>query len=76
MSASDLDRFSTDGVDEAIVDDYVLRRFGIEPREDRSGLFTGRPAPTSDDPEEDDQFEAYMRRHFPAVRQVADGAKE
>lgn len=65
MSAPNSDQRWADGVEEAIVDDFVRRRFGVEPQDDPSGLDGSRsPLPPSE-PDEDAQFEAYMRRYFP-----------
>jgi hypothetical protein len=65
MSAHDLDELWAAAVDEAAADDYVRRRFGVEPREDRSGLLLGEPPAILGQADEDDQFAAYMGRHFP-----------
>ena len=63
MTAADLDQLSAH--DKAVIDDYTRRRFGVEPTEDRSGLFGGHPTPTPGEPDEEALFRAYMRRYFP-----------
>ena len=52
----------------ALTDECVRRRFGVEPVEDPSGLLLSAPAPT---PDEDEQFDAYMRRYSRAAFGVA-----
>jgi hypothetical protein len=63
MNAPDLDALRAQAQDDAIVDDYVRRHFGVEPTEDRSGLF-GRATPASGETDEEALFQAHMRR-FP-----------
>ena len=62
MTTPDVDQLSA--ADEATVDDYVRRVFGVEPAEDRSGLFGGHRTPASGEPDEEALFQAHMRR-FP-----------
>jgi hypothetical protein len=64
MNTPDLDALRAQAQDDAIVDDYVRRRFGVEPREDRLGLFRGHLTPTPGEPDEEALFQAHMRR-FP-----------
>jgi hypothetical protein len=91
VSAPDLDALYAEAELEA-TDAFMQRRFGLEPVNDLSGVFTGQsslaPAPTSEPPaseltapttpvlhqgprgaasSDDAQFEAYMRRYFPAA---------
>jgi hypothetical protein len=47
------------------VEEYVRLRFGVEPTEDRSGLLASEPTATPAEPDEDEQFAAYMRRYYP-----------
>jgi hypothetical protein len=64
VSAPDLDALYAQAEAEA-VDALMRRRFRVAPVEDRSGLL-GQPSGTSSaEASEDEQFEAYMRRHFP-----------
>ena len=65
MSAPDPDQPWAEGVDQAIVDDYVRRRFGVEPQDDPSGLDGSRSPVPPCEHDEDALFEAYMRRYFP-----------
>jgi hypothetical protein len=49
-----------------IADSIVRRVFRVEPGEDRSGMLLPVPAPTGE-PDEEAQFEAYIRRYFPQL---------
>jgi hypothetical protein len=50
---------------EAALDDVVRHYFGVEPQDDPSGLDGSRSALPPSEPDEDAEFEAYMRRYFP-----------
>lgn len=58
-----------DAADAKAVDDLMRSHFRTEPVEDRSGLLAPVPARTSGEPDEQAQFEAYMRRYFPGQRE-------
>jgi hypothetical protein len=64
MTAADLDQLSAH--DKAVIDDYTRRRFGVEPAEDRSGLFGGHPTPGPGETDEEALFQAHLR-YFPGV---------
>jgi hypothetical protein len=51
-----------------VADEAVRALFGVEPVEDRSGLFTGKPAPTPRELDEEALFQAHMRG-FPGQHQ-------
>jgi hypothetical protein len=65
MRLPNLDPLGANAVDETVVDDVVRRRFGVEPQDDPSGLDGSRSPLPPGEPDEDAQFEAYLRRYFP-----------
>jgi hypothetical protein len=66
MSEPDLDALYAEAVSEAVTDDLLRSRFGVEPVADPSGLL--QPAePFPPDADEDAQFAAVMRRYYPGI---------
>jgi len=67
MRATDVDQLSANALGGAVVDDFVRRRFGVEPQDDPSGLDGSRSPVPPLEPDEDAVFEAYMGRYCPGT---------